>query len=180
MDTKTKSKNQRGFSLVELMLVVAMMGILSSIASVNFDNMVKNARHTQAKSTLVHLYTLEKLFNAEYSSYTSRLDALGFQAEGTLYYDIGFAVDFAPPAGAPPGNAACRTLCSAVGCPMTRTWTCTASAQNSLDGSFATSVSATRFTAGAHAHFKTGTTNFDPYSWAIDETKYLRMIIPSW
>jgi type IV pilus assembly protein PilA len=83
--------NHSGFTLVELMIVVAIIGILSSIAIPNYQRYQAKARTAEAKLYLSSAYTAEKSFVVEYSSYTSCLAAAGFGLDSNQnYYGIGF------------------------------------------------------------------------------------------
>jgi type IV pilus assembly protein PilA len=86
-----KSKNsESGFSLVELMIVVAIIGILSSIAVPQFQKFIFKARQTEAKTGLSSLYTAEKAFYGEWSQYSSVFGTVGYMPEGKYFYNIGF------------------------------------------------------------------------------------------
>jgi type IV pilus assembly protein PilA len=86
-----KVKNsQSGFSLVELMIVVAIIGILSSIAVPQFQKFIFKARQTEAKTGLSSLYTAEKAFYGEWSQYDERFEVIGYMPEGKYFYNIGF------------------------------------------------------------------------------------------
>lgn len=84
-------KNNKGFSLVELMVVVAIIGILSSIAIPSINKYIARARQSEAKANLSLIYTSNKAFFAEYNLYDSRFDVIGYRPEGQLRYNIGFA-----------------------------------------------------------------------------------------
>ncbi len=84
-------KSQRGFSLVELMVVVAIIGVLSSIAVPAINKYLAKARQSEAKTNLASLYTSEKAFYAEYTAYDTRFDAIGYSPEGKLRYNVGFS-----------------------------------------------------------------------------------------
>lgn len=105
-------KNQKGFSLVELMIVVAIIGILAAIAIPNFQKFQEKARQAEAKSSLSGIFTAEAAFFAEYNTYSARFDSIGYSATGNVTYDAGFAADLgAPPAAAPQGTATCIASC---------------------------------------------------------------------
>jgi type IV pilus assembly protein PilA len=85
-----KNKNQAGFSLVELMVVVAIIGILASLAIPSIGKYMAKARQSEAKTQLSSLYTAEKAFFAEYTAYDPRFLAIGYSPEGKLRYNVGF------------------------------------------------------------------------------------------
>lgn len=80
-----------GFSLVELMVVVAIIGILASIAVPQFQSFAYKARLTEAKAGLTSIYTAEKAFFGEYMQYDPRFGAIGLQPEGQYFFNIGFS-----------------------------------------------------------------------------------------
>ena len=59
---------ESGFTLIELMIVVAIIGILSVVAIPTFDGYQKKAKGTEAKISLSHVFTGEKSFESEYGS----------------------------------------------------------------------------------------------------------------
>lgn len=90
MNTVTRSK-MSGFTLVELMIVVAIIGILASIAIPNYQRYQARARTTEAKVNLTAIYTAEKSFAVEYNTYSKCIKAMGFEPEGQTFYAIGFS-----------------------------------------------------------------------------------------
>lgn len=85
-------RNKKGFSLVELMVVVAIIGILSTIAIPQINKYMARARQTEAKTNLAAVYTANKAFYAEYNIYDNRFDIIGYRPEGKLRYNIGWNV----------------------------------------------------------------------------------------
>lgn len=90
-----RKQSEAGFSLVELMVVVAIIGILASLAIPSIGKYMAKARQSEAKSQLSNLYTAEKAFFAEYTQYDSRFGAIGYSPEGKLRYNVGFATSVA-------------------------------------------------------------------------------------
>ena len=86
-----KQNTQKGFTLIELMIVVAIIGILSAIAIPNFARYQSKSRQSEAKIALASIYGGEKAFYAEYSAYIGSHDAVGYVPEGfKRYYAIGW------------------------------------------------------------------------------------------
>jgi type IV pilus assembly protein PilA len=81
-----------GFTLIELMIVVGIIGILVAIATPNFLRYQAKARQTEAKIGLAAIYLGEKSFFSEYSVYLDACEAIGYTPEGQKrIYAIGFS-----------------------------------------------------------------------------------------
>jgi type IV pilus assembly protein PilA len=65
-----REKLTRGFTLIELMIVVAIIGILAAIAVPNFLKFQAKARQTEAKQNLKAIFTSVKSNFAENTQYT--------------------------------------------------------------------------------------------------------------
>ncbi|MBI5494095.1 MAG: prepilin-type N-terminal cleavage/methylation domain-containing protein [Deltaproteobacteria bacterium] len=68
-------KIAKGFTLIELMIVVAIIGILAAIAIPNFLKFQCKAKQTEAKTGLKAVYTTQLAYNGEFGSYLN-LDQL--------------------------------------------------------------------------------------------------------
>lgn len=64
---------QRGFSLMELMIALAIFGILAAIAVPGYQEHVRKTRRTEAHTALTTLATLQERFFSDYGSYTAEL-----------------------------------------------------------------------------------------------------------
>ena len=82
--------NNKGVSLVELMIVVSIIGILATIAIPNYQKHKNKARQGEAKVVLSNLYTAEKMFIAKYGYGATNFYQLGFHPKGNFYYNSGF------------------------------------------------------------------------------------------
>jgi len=87
-----KAKGIAGFTLVELMVVVAIIGILSAIAVPNFKKYQAKSKQSEAKINLSALYNVEVGANADYDTYATCIFDLGFENAAKGYYYVGFSV----------------------------------------------------------------------------------------
>ena len=79
-----------GFSLVELMIVVAIIGVLTAIAIPNFQAFQRRSRQSEAKAALTSIYTAEQTFHSSWEVYTGSLEPAGYTPSGEYRYQIGF------------------------------------------------------------------------------------------
>ena len=73
-----------GFTMIELMVVVAILGILVSTATVSYNHFVIKAKAVEGEIVVHEVERLEHLYHASNHTYTDSLADLGFAMIGTL------------------------------------------------------------------------------------------------
>jgi type IV pilus assembly protein PilA len=162
----------KGFTLIELMIVVGIIGILVAIAAPNFSRYQARARQSEAKIALAAVYGGEKAFYSEYAAYIGSHDAIGYSPEGAKrFYSVGWA-------GANTGTVSGYTVTgSSANASWTRvnypgTWTTCSTDVSALPAAVSGSDVQT-FTAGARGQVR-DSTNCD--GWTIDQSKVISNI----
>jgi len=77
---------EQGFTLIELMVVVAIIGILAAIAIPKFQNNAIRARQTEAKTLLAAVYTNQVLYHAVQNAYGTSEALIGMEMNGSRVY----------------------------------------------------------------------------------------------
>ena len=139
---------KKGFTLIELMIVVAIIGILAAIAIPNFLRFQAKSKQSEAKTNLGSIGTTAESYRVEKDTYVvSSLADLGWAPQGTPRYGYWYNVSGAVQAF---NGGATGTV---DGCNM-----------NSQPSTVAVTATTSLFTAGARGQIDT-----DP---ACDEWSY--------
>lgn len=118
---------QKGFNLIELMIVIAIVGILASIGYPLYKDQVDSTRRTDGKTRLLEVLEAQERFYSANNNYTTTLTSLGYAA-ATVPSEEGFygitaaqcagpialtqciSLSAAPTAGGPQTSDGCGTL----------------------------------------------------------------------
>ena len=82
-----KIRNTKGFTLIELMIVVVIIGILAALAIPRFSKASDRAKEKEADGILKQVYTLQQTYyaqNGAYAGTVADLQKVGFEAPTTL------------------------------------------------------------------------------------------------
>ncbi len=79
-------KLQKGFTLIELMIVVAIIGILAALAIPNFIKFQARSKQSEVKANLKSLFTAERSWYQEHDTYSSCIRTIGFTPERANRY----------------------------------------------------------------------------------------------
>ena len=93
MGTVKRFPKTNGFTLVELMVVVGIIGLLASVAIPNYLKYQAKAKTAEAKFQLASIYGIEISARADYNHFGTCLSDLGYIPAGKGYYLVGFGAD---------------------------------------------------------------------------------------
>lgn len=79
-------RENAGFTLIELMMVLAVLSILATMAMVSHRHVVEKARSVEAEVALAEISRLETLYHANHGAYSSDFTVIGFTLSPTLKY----------------------------------------------------------------------------------------------
>lgn len=163
------SKNSEGFTLVELMVVVAIIGILSAIAVPNFKKYQAKSKQSEAKIQLAAVYNAEVGSSADWDTYATCLGDLGYEQSPKGYYIVGFQSHDTTTAGIITGRGGSCASGSQNFTPAAGLQKATGVTVATTD--LPTSLGQNSFTAGAAGNIGTGNSGKD--IWIINNSKTL-------
>lgn len=93
---------RKGFTLIELMIVVVIIGILAALAIPRFMQATTKSKQSEAKQLLKQIYTMQRAYRQEQGTYAhnaevviagGRFDLIGVEIQGEAKYTYTMAAD---------------------------------------------------------------------------------------
>lgn len=75
-----------GFTIIELMIVVAIIGILASVAIPKYQDYVAKTKQSEAGEIMSAVYTNQIIYLSENGTYANSEAAMGMAMDGARYY----------------------------------------------------------------------------------------------
>lgn len=88
-----RRRGMRGFTLIEITIVLVIVGILAGMAVYTYRMMINKARMTQAKTVLSHLTKTEAIYFTEHDMYTDCVVLLDFDPVKYPFYQVSVVLD---------------------------------------------------------------------------------------
>ncbi|MDE2584617.1 MAG: type IV pilin protein [Betaproteobacteria bacterium] len=90
---RARRQRSSGFTLLEVMIVVAIIGILGAIAYPSYQNYIRRAKRAAAESVLLDLAAKQQAYLIDQRAYATSLSSLGFTAppqeiSGDFAFDV--------------------------------------------------------------------------------------------
>lgn len=81
ISSKSEVRKLKGFSTMDMLIAIAIVGILVLIALPKQASTISKAKAVEAQMQLQHLYTLQKSYYYIHSKYTHDFEEVGFEQE---------------------------------------------------------------------------------------------------
>ena len=85
-----KVDREKGFTLIELMIVVAILGILAAIAIPNFMRFQAKSKQSEAKTNLGAIGTTAEAWRTEADTYVATVAELGWAPQGDTRFGYSY------------------------------------------------------------------------------------------
>ncbi len=114
------NKSSGGFTLTELMIAVAIIGIIAAIGYPSYQNYVRESRRAEGRNMLLDAANRQERYFADNNAYTSNMTQLGYGADPAISENSYYSVDATSTAtsydltataqGVQAGDSGCATL----------------------------------------------------------------------
>jgi len=91
-ETGPGRQRQRGFNLIELLIVVGIVALVAAIAYPNYSQFIARSKRATATSVLLQVADRQQQFFMDNKRYAAQLTALGYASDALTINDDGSAV----------------------------------------------------------------------------------------
>jgi type IV pilus assembly protein PilE len=88
--SRSNGSRQHGLTMIELMITVAVIAILSSIAYPLYSNYVTKSRRAEAKSMIMQIMQAQQRNYTANSTYVTDLTSIGFTSSSNVLSESGY------------------------------------------------------------------------------------------
>jgi len=88
-----RRKKSTGFTLIELMIVVAIIGIIAAIAYPSYQDQVRKSKRTDGHSKIMDAMARQERYFSENNTYTDDMTDLGYAADPVDSDDGHYKID---------------------------------------------------------------------------------------
>lgn len=85
---RLRSRRARGFTLIELMIAVAIVGILAAVAYPSYTDYVRKSRRADARSALLDIAARQERRFSQLNNYSSNLADFGYSSTSVNGYTL--------------------------------------------------------------------------------------------
>jgi type IV pilus assembly protein PilE len=82
-------KRMKGFTLIELVVAMLIIGILAAVAIPSYNSYTRKARRVEAKTALLDLASLEERYFSVNNGYTNSQSLLGYSGTAGALFNVG-------------------------------------------------------------------------------------------
>jgi len=83
---KFNKRNRKGFTLIELMIVVVIIGILAALAIPRFMKASAKSKTSEAQLILKQIYTMQRSYKQQFDTYGADLASIGVEVPPNANY----------------------------------------------------------------------------------------------
>lgn len=83
-------RTEKGFTLIELMITVAIIAIIAAIAYPSYLNQVRDSRRSDGESALMEMMSAQERYYTDNSAYTTDLTNVGYAASSDVATEGGW------------------------------------------------------------------------------------------
>ena len=105
--TLSRIRKSRGFTLMEVMIVVVILGLLAAIAYPSYQDYVIRGNRSAAQSFMLEVASRQERFLLDARAYAADIAALGMSVPSSV--SANYTITSAPTAGPPPGYTVTAT-----------------------------------------------------------------------